>query len=115
MKFGSNGNINYFGTLNQPNKVHQELSHHLESLDNKIELKIHKTLNLDAFEEPKKQLSSVNNSFEKLSETKRHIGPTNEKAAKTTITSVNNTTDDTLAYTAIIAAVGGFLISKYIV
>lgn len=52
MKFDLN-NINYYyGTINNPKKVHQEIQSH----------------NLDTFAEPKKQVYTVNNNLEKLGE-----------------------------------------------
>ena len=58
VKFGSNSNINYFvSTHNQPKKVHQDVpSNHLETIDEKPELKFLKTkTQLDTFEEQKKK------------------------------------------------------------
>ena len=72
--FGLN-NINYDGTINQTKKAYQETpTHHLESLDNKIEPKIHKTKKLDTFEESKKPDIYVNTSLEKLGKYKKEIG-----------------------------------------
>ena len=79
MNFGSNTNVNYVGAINEPKKVHQVAAHHLETLDGKTEPKIHKvTTNLDRFEDPKKSVSKVNKSLEKLGESKEHIGPKDE-------------------------------------
>ena len=92
MKFGLNNIYYYYQTINNSKKVHQEIqSRNLETFDKtNIESKVHKVkTNLDMFEEPKKQVHTVNNSLKKLGECKKHIGPTNEKYIKAT-----NTTDD---------------------
>ena len=116
MKFGSNSNINYVSNVNQPKKVDQDVpSSHLETLDEKPELEIKKsTVNLDTFEEPKKQ-PAIGHKLESLGEHIKQIGPICKNDTKDPIIRATNTTYDSLVYTLFIGATTGFIVSKYLV
>ena len=116
MKFGSNSNINYVSNVHQPKKVDQDVpSSHLETLDEKPELEIKKsTVNLDTFEQPKKQVV-IGDKLESLGEHKKQIEPIGKNDTKDPIIRATNTTYDSLVYILFIGATAGFIMSKYVV